>query len=513
MTEISNRREAVAAGILRKGWPQVMQKGKILIVDDDPLVRDVLSAIFVHTGEYVTDSAADGMAGIEKVKNSDYDVVFTDLAMPGINGIDFMRAAVKLRPSLPVVVITGNSTIDNAINVMREGARDFITKPFNIATVTTIADRIIGEKRLLGSIDQGDTRDSFISRLNSELFKRLQEVSVLQAISTELDTLYNNKDIYEKIVEMAARLLMVKEACFGVVEGATLRTRKAIGMSGRDVPWKGGVFEQVVTTGRHYIASFGEINPFTGAPLAGPFFVIPFTLNGEAFGILCLANKGDGSAFTENEVSLALTFAKKAAQRIENNALYEVFYNNLINTLKSLVISIEARDSYTKDHSDRVTAYALRIADAMHINAEDRDALAFGGYLHDIGKIGVRDTILMKPTQLTPEERAEINLHPVIGGNIIKPLRFFPKERELILHHHENFDGSGYPDGLAGESIPFTARILAVADAYDAMTSSRPYRAAMTRQAAAAELLRCAGTQFDAEIVRSFVLTLGEEKD
>jgi HD-GYP domain-containing protein (c-di-GMP phosphodiesterase class II) len=125
----------------------------------------------------------------------------------------------------------------------------------------------------------------------------------------------------------------------------------------------------------------------------------------------------------------------------------------------------------------------------------------------------VRDTILMKPTRLTQEERAEINLHPVIGGNIIRPLRFFPKERELILHHHENFDGSGYPDGLAGEKIPFTARILAVADAYDAMTSSRPYRAAMTRQAAAAELLRCAGTQFDAEIVRAFVQTLGEEKD
>jgi len=486
-----------------------MQKGRILIVDDDPLVRDVLAAIFFTHGQYVTESAADGMAGIEKVKSGDYDVVFTDLTMPGITGIDFMRAAVKLKPSLPVVVITGNSTIDNAINAMREGARDFITKPFNVATVTSVADRIVGEKRLLSSIDNGDNRDSFIGRLNSELFKRLQEISILQAISTELDTLYNNKDIYEKIVEMAARLLTVKEVSFGIIEVGALKMRKAVGMSERDVPLSGTLFERVVTTGRHYLASFGETNPFTGALLTAPFFAIPFAINEEVFGIMCLANKGDGTAFTDDEVSLALTFAKKAAQRIENNALYEVFYNNLINTLKSLVISIEARDSYTKDHSERVTAYALRIADAMHLNAEERDALAFGGYLHDIGKIGVRDTILMKPGELTPEERAEINLHPVIGGNIIKPLRFFPKERDLILHHHENFDGSGYPDGLAGTNIPVTARILAVADAYDAMTSSRPYRPSRTHKLAAAELLRCSHSQFDAEIVRAFLQTLG----
>jgi putative nucleotidyltransferase with HDIG domain len=174
------------------------------------------------------------------------------------------------------------------------------------------------------------------------------------------------------------------------------------------------------------------------------------------------------------------------------------------------VNSIEARDSYTKQHSERVTAYALQIAEVMRLSAEDKDALRFGGYLHDIGKIGVRDTILLKPDRLTPEEKAEINLHPVIGGNIIKPLQFFPKERELILHHHEHVDGSGYPDKLAGAAIPATARILAVADAYDAMTSSRPYRQARTHDYAAWELRRCSQTQFDPEVVGAFLRTLGQ---
>jgi len=486
----------------------LINKGKILIVDDDPLVRDVLSAIFLDNGNYAAEFASDGIDGIEKVKATDYDMVFTDLTMPGINGIDFMREAVRLRPSLPVVVITGHTTIENAINAMREGAKDFITKPFNVTTVTSVADRIIGERRLLNKIDTGGNRESFIGRLNAELFKRLQEISILQSISTELDALYDNKEIYEKIVEMVSRLLMVREASFGIVENGMLKIRRAIGISERDLPLAGTLFERVIATGRHCVAACGEINPHTGRPLTAPLLAIPFTINNDTFGLISLSNKGDGSAFTEDELSLALTFVKKAAQRIENNALYEVFYNNLINTLKSLVISIEARDSYTKQHSERVTNYALRTAEAMRLSAEDQDALRFGGYLHDIGKIGVRDTILLKPGRLTPEERTEINLHPVIGGNIIKPLRFFPKERELILYHHENFDGSGYPNGLAGADIPVTARILAVADAYDAMTSSRPYRQARTHAVAEAELRRCAGSQFDGEIVHAFLQTL-----
>ncbi len=149
--------------------------------------------------------------------------------------------------------------------------------------------------------------------------------------------------------------------------------------------------------------------------------------------------------------------------------------------------SIEERDSYTKQHSERVTVYALR----------------FGGYLHDIGKIGVQDTILLKP-----EEKNEINLHPIIGGNIIKPLQFFPKERELILHHHEHFNGSGYPDRLSGSAIPVGARILAVADAYDAMTSVRPYRRARPHDHAVMELKRYSRIQFDREVVMAFLQTL-----
>lgn len=480
-------------------------KGTILVVDDDQNVRDVLGDILAGVGNYVTDTAENGDVGLDKVRRNDYDAVFTDLTMPGMNGIDFLREAKKLRPGLPIVVLTGYTTMDNAVNAMREGAGDFITKPFSVTTIMSIADRIVGERKLLAAAAANKNYESFISRLNAQLFKKLQEIGMLQSISTELDELHENADVYERVVEMAARLLLVKEASFGIVEGGELRIKASIGAQCPPVlPLRGTLFERVLQNRSHGMACFGEPNPHTGTPLTGPFLSIPFAINNEPFGILSLANKGDGAAFTDDETALALTFAKKAAQRIENNALYDVLYNNLVNTLKSLVITIEARDSYTRQHSERVTAYAVAIAEEMGLTEEEKDAIRFGGYLHDVGKIGVRDMVLLKPDRLTAEEMDEIRQHPVIGGNIIKPLRFFPKERDLIVHHHERYDGAGYPDALSGAGIPVTARILAVADSFDAMTSSRPYRAARSRESALEEIVRCAGSQFDADVVRAF---------
>jgi putative nucleotidyltransferase with HDIG domain len=489
-----------------------MDKDRVLIVDDDPAVRDVLANILAFTGHYATDIAKDGFEGISKVRDNDYAVIFTDITMPGMSGIDFMKESRKVKPSLPVVVVTGYSTIENAVNAMREGARDFITKPFSVQTVTSVADRIVSERRLINGILRTHDTEAFIGHLNAELSKKLQEISIFQAISTELDGFFNNSEIYEKIVEMAMRLLVVREASFGILENGVLKIKRATNVRRCEIPVRNSVLETVIRTGSHVIAPVGELNPHTGLALTSPFLSIPFTINSEVFGVINVSNKGDGTAFTEDEISLALSFAKKAAQRIENNALYEVLYTNLVNTLKSLVNTIEARDSYTKQHSERVTSLALATAEAMRLSDDDKDAIRFGGYLHDVGKVGVRDTVLMKAGPLTPEEMDEIKQHPVIGGNIIKPLRFFPKERELILHHHERLDGSGYPDGISGEKIPIIARILAVADAYDAITSSRPYRQARTHDMAAAELTRCSDTQFDAEVVKAFLFTQPERK-
>ena len=177
-------------------------------------------------------------------------------------------------------------------------------------------------------------------------------------------------------------------------------------------------------------------------------------------------------------------------------------------TVASLAQAVDARDHFTSGHSRRVQEIAVEIGSVMRVSDPELQALEWGGLLHDIGKIGVRDAVLLKADRLTKEERAQMNAHPVIGANIIAPVRGLAPELPIIRHHHEWYNGSGYPDRLIGEEIPRLARILHVADAFEAMTAARPYRMTpLTGEQAIAELRRFAGIQFDPVMVDAFVRT------
>jgi HD-GYP domain-containing protein (c-di-GMP phosphodiesterase class II) len=169
---------------------------------------------------------------------------------------------------------------------------------------------------------------------------------------------------------------------------------------------------------------------------------------------------------------------------------------------------MESRDPYMRGHSERVTDVAVGIARRIHLPESDLQILRTAGKLHDIGKITISDAILSKPERLSPSEWAEIHLHPVRGVEIVSPLKFLDSGLALIRNHHEKYDGSGYPDGISGESIPILARILTVADSFDAMTSNRPYRAPLSTEAAMSEIKAGAGTQFDPVIAKVFVDTM-----
>jgi HD-GYP domain-containing protein (c-di-GMP phosphodiesterase class II) len=173
--------------------------------------------------------------------------------------------------------------------------------------------------------------------------------------------------------------------------------------------------------------------------------------------------------------------------------------------LASFSAALEARDPYLRGHSARVTAIAEGLARRLGWRGERLDGLRLGGTLHDVGKIAVTATVLCKPGPLTEEELAEIRTHPLAGARLIKAVADFRPALPYVLHHHERWDGAGYPYGLAGEEIPIEARLLGVADAFDAMTSMRSYRPALSVERALAELQRCSGSQFDPEFAETFV--------
>jgi len=181
-----------------------------------------------------------------------------------------------------------------------------------------------------------------------------------------------------------------------------------------------------------------------------------------------------------------------------------------VRSIDALIKALEAKDLYTRGHSQRVTMYSVAVGKAMHLQMEQIELLRQATVLHDLGKIGVREAILNKPGRLTDEEFREITLHPEVATRILQPIPFFRPLLPAILHHHERFDGSGYPRGLAGRDIPLESRIMAIADTFDAMTSTRAYRQALSLEAANAEILRCSGTQFDPEIVPVFMEIQGK---
>ena len=199
---------------------------------------------------------------------------------------------------------------------------------------------------------------------------------------------------------------------------------------------------------------------------------------------------------------------KNAATVIENAKLHQEVADGYKSTIRALAASIDAKDPYTRGHSQRVTEYALLGAISLPMSQEDLEVLEYAGILHDIGKIGIPDSILSKPGTLTPEEWDIVRRHPVTGANIMKDIPFLEESRRLVLHHHERYDGTGYPDGLIGNDIPLGARLLAVADTFDSMTSDRSYRAALSINDTLNELRKCCGTQLCPVAVEAFVSSL-----
>ncbi|MGB9809664.1 MAG: HD-GYP domain-containing protein [Caldanaerobacter sp.] len=203
-------------------------------------------------------------------------------------------------------------------------------------------------------------------------------------------------------------------------------------------------------------------------------------------------------------VSVSISYFRMQAERLKK--MMEEMQENLRDMENAMISALEAKDVYTQGHSQRVCKLVTQIVLKMGIQGKEAEEIITAARLHDIGKIGIREEILEKPGKLSYQEFAEIMDHPVMGYEIVKKLKVMENVAKIIRHHHERYDGKGYPDGLKGEDIPLGSRIIAVADAFDAMTSKRPYRESpLTIAEAVAELRKNAGVQFDPKVVEAFI--------
>jgi putative nucleotidyltransferase with HDIG domain len=210
---------------------------------------------------------------------------------------------------------------------------------------------------------------------------------------------------------------------------------------------------------------------------------------------------------------LALKNRELIRQKKEIDQLYREIQRNFLGTITSLSVAIESKDKYTRGHSDRVFYYALKMAKELRLNKRNVEQLRYASFLHDLGKIGIPDSILMKPGKLTPEEYALVKEHPKVGERILNPIRFLEKTKDIIRHHHERMDGNGYPDGMDFDTLTIEDRIIAVADAYDSMRSERPYRGPMSKKEALAVLNKEKAKQFCPRCVEVFVRIIERDGD
>jgi len=241
------------------------------------------------------------------------------------------------------------------------------------------------------------------------------------------------------------------------------------------------------------------------------FITVPLVQRSKIIGVLSVYNR-NVCKYTEDDVNLLSMLASQAAIAIENARLYEQAECGYLNTIKTLSNIIDAKDNYTHGHSERVMENCMSIADALGLKDHDKEVLKYASLLHDIGKIGIDVGLLRKPSKLSEEEWKVIFMHPVLGSSIVEQIGFLSNLAPIILHHHERYDGKGYPAKMKTEKIPLGARILSIADAYESMASDRPYRKALSFKKAKEELLEGSGTQFDPKIVKVFLKIANKNK-
>jgi len=258
--------------------------------------------------------------------------------------------------------------------------------------------------------------------------------------------------------------------------------------------------EELRRSGNPHIKSF--LTQYTKTVL-----ICPLILNSTPYGVIVLGETKEWTdkTFSKEKIALYQIMANQAIVAIVNARNYSNLQDMFFSTVTALVSAIDAKSPWTRGHSERVMRYALTVGEHMGLAQEDMDNLRLGCLLHDIGKIGTAEALLDKPDILTEEEFLIVTQHSVKGEEILKPIKQFKPILPIVRHHHERWDGNGYPDGLKGENIPLLARIVAVADTYDSMTADRPYRPTPGRERAIEEIKEFAGTQFDPTIAHLFV--------
>ncbi|HMO57124.1 MAG TPA: response regulator [Roseiflexaceae bacterium] len=464
--------------------PEPLVVEHILVVEDDESIRALCVRILQRSG-YQVSAVAHGQAALDFLDHVQVDLVLTDLNMPYIDGMALLQRLRERRSQEDVIMLTAYGSIETTRAALKLGAVDFLTKPIAIDELLLAVRRALEVRRI---------------RVEKQ---RLSEIITLYEISQALTTIRDTEQAVSEILALLSRyfnpamidlsLIHPDESSIEIL-ACHGRTTHAISCP---VDLAGG--EAAIVAAHTTLVGGCPNHP------ASHQARLILRSGDRIIGVLQLLRQQIQPPFDFDDHTLLAVCASQIAVALDNSRLYKRLIDQSMETIIALAAAIDARDPYTHGHSEQVAHYAVCLAESIGIEPQRIERLRIGALMHDIGKIGIRDHILLKPGPLTPDERAIMETHASIGAEMLANISSLHDILPIIRSHHERIDGYGYPDHLAGDRIPLEARIVAIADAFDTMTSHRAYRPSLPLDVALAELRRGRGTQWDATLVDHFM--------
>jgi putative nucleotidyltransferase with HDIG domain len=497
-----------------------MPRESILIVNDDPVLREKMATAVSSLGfPYGTASRSD--EALDLLAENHFNLIISDIKLHPQDGLAFMNSAREVVPDSAFIIVTGYHEDYSYDNIIGAGADDFIRKPFTHEEFKNKLQRIIGHLRL-------ESENLALIREQAALNERL---STLLAISTDLSAELDVDRLFKLIIGKVTEAMEAERTSLYVIDWDenVLWTKVAEQIKEIRLPMGQGISGRVAETGEtlnvedawalpYFNREFDRQNDFrTRSVLCLPIK----NQVGESIGVIQVINKKGQSGFNRDDETYLKGLTAQVGVALENSLLHEEVRLSFESSIRTLSATVDARHPLTAGHSQRVTDYSLLIAKEMGLSDDDLEVIKYAALMHDIGKIGIRDDVLLKNGPFSDMEKAEMKTHPVKTREILENFHFPRKLRDVPLIaacHHEKINGQGYPAGLSGSQLPLGSRIMAVADVFDALTSKRDYPKysgvdryscdPMPVVKAVSIVEQDAGTHFDPDVVEYFLRIL-----
>lgn len=521
------------------------KKNRILIIEDDTTIRNNLKDILSEEGYSVT-GAGLAYSAREKLKKHDYNIILLDLRLPDTSGNELIKELKQNYKEIPIIVFTGYASLESAIFAMNTGAFAYLQKPLNIDELKITLKKALHMQQLseantalLERLKQLSLKDPLTGlhnyrylreRLSSEFKRAKRYIIPLSLLMFDIDYFKSINDIYghqygDTILKELSKVLKESSRSNDIIiryggeefliilpdtnkQGALILGRRFLDkLTHHNFDSKGNQIKLKISMG---LCSFPEDGITTESGMlnaADEALRNAKDLGNNKIAMYKGINKNTLPLIGKNEKRENIGRLKEKLLKMETRV-----NQNLLESIYALAKAMEAKDYYTGEHSENMVSIATALGKELKLPDDEIENLEHAAMLHDLGKIGIPDKILQKKGKLTKSEYEIIKKHPKIGAEIIRSIHFLQSVAPIVLFHHERFDGLGYSSGLKGDDIPLGARIIAVTDVYQALTSDRPYRKAYPKNEAIKIIKESSGAQLDPGIVKAFLKIIKEKK-